>query len=213
MGAEERQALEDAVRGAVSAGDLAGATTALLRGYGPEVFGFLVSLVGAREDADEVFARFAEQVFRGLPGFAWQCSLRTWVYGVARHAAYNQLRDQRRHARRHAPLPEGSQLSGIVAEARERTRTYLGTEFKDRFAKLRESLPVEDRELLVLRVDRGLEWEELVRVLAPNDGTELDAAARKREAARLRKRFQLLKKKLLELGRREGLLGASSEDS
>lgn len=213
MGVEERQALDDSVRGSLSAGDAAGATTALLRGYGPEVFGFLVSLVGGREDADEVFARFAEQVFRGLPAFGWQCSLRTWVYGVARHAAYNQLRDQRRRARRQAPLPEGSQLSGIVAEVRERTRTYLGTEFKDRFAKLRESLPVEDRELLVLRIDRGLEWEELARVLAADPGTELDAAAQKREAARLRKRFQLLKKKLLELGRKEGLVGASSEDS
>lgn len=207
MDATEREAVDEAVRGRLAAGDADGATSAALRAYGPEIFGFLVSLVGKTGDTDEVFARFSEQIWRGLPAFGWQCSLRTWTYGVARHAAYNHLRDERRRARRQAPLPEGSALSVIVADVRERTRTYLATEFKDRFAKLRESLPAEDRELLVLRVDRGLEWEELARVLGSEPDAEPDPATLKREAARLRKRFQLLKKKLLELGRKEGLLG------
>lgn len=202
---------DEEVQKRVRAGDLGGATTLALSGYGPEIFGFLVSLVGRREEADEVFARFAEQVWRGLPEFGWQCSLRTWLYGVARHAAYNHLRDERRRAKRHKPLPEGSQLSAIVAEVREKTKSYLATEFKDRFAKLRESLPTEDRELLVLRVDRGLEWEELARVMTES-ADELDPAALKREAGRLRKRFQLLKKKLLELGRKEGLVSSRSEE-
>ncbi|MBK7579740.1 MAG: sigma-70 family RNA polymerase sigma factor [Myxococcales bacterium] len=205
-----RAALDEEVRRRVQGGDLHGATTAALGGYGQEVFGFLVGLVGRREAADEVFARFAEQTWRGLAEFGWQCSLRTWLYGVARHAAYNHMRDERRRARRQKPLPEGSQLSAIVAEAREKTRSYFATDFKDRFAKLRESLPTEDRELLVLRVDRGLEWEELARVLS-DASDDLDAATLKREASRLRKRFQLLKKKLLELGRKEGLVPDRSE--
>jgi len=198
------------VRQRLEALDAGGATTAALRGYGEEIFGFLVTLVGRREDADEVFARFAEQVWRGLPEFGWQSSLRTWLYGVARHSAYNHLRDERRRARRQKPLPEGSQLSGIVADVRERTKSYLITEFKDRFAKIRESLPPEERELLVLRVDRGLEWEEIVEVFS--EGSAADSAATKREAARLRKRFQLLKKKLLELGRKEGLVPERTDD-
>lgn len=201
-----REAVEGRVRKRLADGDAAGATTEALAAHGPEVAGFLVSLVGRGDGADEVFSRFAEQVWRGLPAFAWQCSLRTWLYGVARHAAYNFLRDERRRARRQTALPEGSALSVIVAEVRERTRSYLATEFKDRFAELRARLPAEDRELLVLRVDRQLEWEDLVQVLA-EPGAELDAATVKREAARLRKRFQLLKKKLLELGRKEGLIG------
>jgi RNA polymerase sigma-70 factor (ECF subfamily) len=210
MNPADRDPREEPVRHAVESGDLAGATTAALRGYGPEVFGFLVTLVRAREDADEVFSRFAEHVWSGLPDFGWQSSLRTWLYGVARHAAYNHLRNERRRARRQEPLAEGSALSGIVAEAREKTKSYLVTEFKDRFAKLRDSLPAEDRELLVLRVDRGLEWEELVQVLAGGDAP--DPTTLKREAARLRKRFQFLKKKLLELGRKEGLVPERTEE-
>jgi len=209
MDADARGALEEKVRALLDGGDAATATTVLLRGLGPEVFGFLVSLVGRGELADDVFARFAEQVWRGLPSFGWQCSLRTWVYGVARHAAYNALRDERRRARRQAPLPEGSALSLVVADVRERTRTFLATEFKDRFAKIRDALPAEDRELLVLRVDRGLEWGELARVMSPDPSAELEPAALARESARLRKRFQLLKKRLLELGKKEGLVEES----
>jgi RNA polymerase sigma-70 factor (ECF subfamily) len=63
--------------------------------------------------------------------------------------------------------------------------------------------------LLVLRVDRNLEWNDLARVLAEgDDGTApLADADVTREAARLRKRFQLLKEKLREMAKREGLTG------
>jgi RNA polymerase sigma-70 factor (ECF subfamily) len=61
--------------------------------------------------------------------------------------------------------------------------------------------------LLVLRVDRRLDWNELARVLgeAGHDAC-VDPVSLARESARLRKRFQLVKNKLRELARREGLL-------
>ena len=52
----------------------------------------------------------------------------------------------------------------------------------------------EDRTLLVLRVDRALEWEEVARVTL--GVAEPDATLLKRETERLRKRFQLLKDEL-----------------
>ena len=46
----------------------------------------------------------------------------------------------------------------------------------------------------------------LAQMLRDDDAEPLEGEALKREAARLRKRFQLLSEKLKELGRREGLL-------
>lgn len=95
---------------------------------------------------------------------------------------------------------------------RTETLAFLRTEKKSRLQALRDSLPEEDRMLLVLRVDRGLAWNELARILAEgepgelDDGPQLDALALTREAARLRKRFQLVKDRLRELARKEGLL-------
>jgi RNA polymerase sigma-70 factor (ECF subfamily) len=57
----------------------------------------------------------------------------------------------------------------------------------------------------VLRVDRGLAWDELARVFSEQD---LDEEALTREAARLRKRFQLVKEKLKALAEREGIVAS-----
>jgi RNA polymerase sigma-70 factor (ECF subfamily) len=62
--------------------------------------------------------------------------------------------------------------------------------------------------LLILRVDRRLDWTEIARVLLETpEHLPPDAAALKREAARLRKRFQIVKDRLRERVEREGLLG------
>jgi RNA polymerase sigma-70 factor, ECF subfamily len=64
---------------------------------------------------------------------------------------------------------------------------------KDRLRALRDELKPEDRELLVLRLDRELEWPEIALIL----GTD---------AATLRKRFERLKEKLRTMAQRAGLL-------
>ena len=59
--------------------------------------------------------------------------------------------------------------------------------------------------LLTLRVDRRLSFQDLARVL--HDAPDKVAAENiAREAARLRKRFQAIKDKLLALGIREGIV-------
>jgi RNA polymerase sigma-70 factor (ECF subfamily) len=178
-----------------------------VRGYGPEIFGFLVAFHRREDDASEVFGAFTERLWRGLPSFEWQCSFRTWAYAIARNTSLTHGRQARRRAQLHPPLPEGSQLSAIEQPQRSDTAPYLNSQRKSRMAALRESLPREDQELLVLRVDRQLSWRDLARVLLesledPAPSPELIA----REAARLRKRFQMIKARLYELGRREGLI-------
>lgn len=201
-----REELEAEIRRRAVAGDFTGAADAAMRGYGREVFEFLAALHRDDEDAREVFSLFAEGVWRGLPGFAWHCSFRTWAYAVARKASLRHRRDARRRNRRLTELPEGSHLSALVAEVRSSTRSYQQTERKNRFAELRASLSSEDQALLMLRVDRQLPWTDLAQVLHEDDAEPLVGEALKRESARLRKRFQLVKEKLYEMGRKAGLI-------
>lgn len=205
MASAEREELEREIRRHIEQGKPAGAVTAAVRGYGPEIFGFLHAFHRDEQEAAEVFSCFSERLWRDIETFRGQSSFRTWAYALARHASLNHRRDMRRREERQKPLPEDSSLSALVAQVRSETLSYLRTERRSRFASLRESLPEEDQALLVLRVDRGLAWNELARVL--NGSAEpLDEAALRREAARLRKRFQLLKERLLELGRRAGVV-------
>lgn len=207
--ANARVALERELSELHAAGDWAGAATQALRAYGPELLGFLIGMYG--DEGSDLFSQLCEDVWRGLPTFERRASFRTWMYTLAHHAGSRFLRGEAKRQRRRVALEDAGPAAEVAAEVRTRTLPILRTEVKTKWRALRESLPREDQLLLVLRVDRALEWNELVDVLhegeAPLDGDE-----KKREAARLRKRFQILKDRLREAGRREGLIGDGEAD-
>ncbi len=204
MNDSERARLEDEVRALCEQGDHDAATTLSLRGYGAEIFGFLIAMHGDEAASEDAFSAFAEGLWRGLPSFAWASTLRTWAYAIARNVGRGVQRDAALRERRNENVgPET--LAEIAAAIRTETLAFLRTEKRSRLHELRESLSPEDRALLVLRLDRGLAWNDLARVLS--DGSEsLDDASTLREAARLRKRYQLVKDRLREMAREKGLL-------
>jgi RNA polymerase sigma-70 factor (ECF subfamily) len=126
--------------------------------------------------------------------------VRTWLYVLARNAAARFWRSPwHRDAR-----ASGSRLDSLVAEARSRTPPWQRTDVKDRWRALRESLDPDDRALLVLRVDRALDWNDVARVISSR--ADADEGELARESARLRKRYQHLRDELRERARAEGLL-------
>jgi RNA polymerase sigma-70 factor (ECF subfamily) len=77
----------------------------------------------------------------------------------------------------------------------------LRTEVKDRVAQLRDELSPEDQAILILRIDRKLEWRDVVRALADEGekGEELSDAEVTKRSATLRKRFERVKDRLRKL--------------
>lgn len=183
--------------------DLDRAATRALEIYGPELYGFLVQLIREPDSAD-VFSQVCEDLWRGLPAFRAQCSVRTWLYVLARHAAE---RFRRSPWNQRARRTGDSRLDALAEESRSRTQPWLRTEVKDRWHQLRDALDADDRSLLVLRVDRQLAWEDVARVML--GGESPDPGELHRESERLRKRFQRLKQQLRELARDAGLVQGS----
>ena len=159
----------------------------VLTAHGPEVFGFLTVMLRDPIAAREVYAQFAEDIWRGLPGFRAESSVRTWVYVVARHAA---LRFQRTRGQAWAiPLDDSSEADRV---AFRQTVSRHGTTTRELLARIRAALSPDDQALLTLRIDRELEWNEVARVfLADQPDPGADVVARK--TAALRKRFERLK--------------------
>jgi RNA polymerase sigma-70 factor (ECF subfamily) len=71
----------------------------------------------------------------------------------------------------------------MAAVVRTVTRDIQRTEVKDEFCILRDELYPEEHEILLLRLDRGMAWKDIARILGGDD----DLGAR---AAALRKRFE-----------------------
>jgi len=199
-----RAALESEIRKRCEAGALEDALDVALRGYGPEILGFIAATHRNEADAGDVFSAFCEGLWKSLPRFQWQCSFRTWAYTIARRESIRLLQSPIRRIDRHVGI-EVSAVQRIEAELRSQTASFLRTNVKESVARIREELPPEDRLLLILRVDKELAWSDVAQVML--DDPNADAAALKRESARLRKRFELVKAKILELGKREGLRG------
>ncbi len=201
---EDRDELERGVRSCIERGDLSGAATLVIRGYGPEIFGFVSARLRDEPAAREAFAMFSEDLWRGLPKFAERSTVRVWAYALARHAAIRLQSSPHRRRDRNVPLSAREALSKLVDRVRTDTAPFLRTEFKTRVAALRARLSEEDRTLLVLRVDRALDWTDVARVfLAPEESASERALAA--ESVRLRKRFQLVKAKIRKMAEDEGL--------
>ena len=181
---------------ALDRGDHAGAATLVVREYGPQLLGYLCSVLRSEADAGEVFSMFSEDLWRGLPGFRRECPVRVWCYRLAWHAAARFLRDPYRGRGRRL---ETTELSRLVDEVR--SSVFLGRDQARQATldRLREGLSPDERTLLVLRVDRGLAWGEVALVLGDEGGVPVEESA-------LRKRFERLKEKLAERARLEGLL-------
>jgi RNA polymerase sigma-70 factor (ECF subfamily) len=179
-------------------GQLREAATHALKVYGPDIYALFMSLHRNRDDADEAFSLFCERLWQGLGRFEGRSSFRTWVYTVAWHAS---LRLRERQRARREVLISDSQFSALALEVRTSTLSRLGEERRTRLQELRGTLPAEDQLLLVLRIERELDWKDLARVLNPE--VELDDATLTRESARMRKRFQAVKERLRALIRED----------
>lgn len=197
------------IKAACDAGDPARAVTLLLEIYAGELLSFLIARLGDRVRGEEAFSLLAEDLWVGVPKFEFRSSVRTWAYMVARHAAARYARAPQRRKDRNLTLSGNVHLSELVEHVRTRTEAYRQTDVKNQIRALREKLDPDDQMLLILRVDRQMEWRDLALVMnedADPTGASPDDEVLDRDAARLRKRFERAKSELKRLAKEAGLL-------
>jgi RNA polymerase sigma-70 factor (ECF subfamily) len=182
------------VRRLVATGDTRAAATEAIRLLGPQVLRYLRSILHDDDDVEDAFSTFAEALWRDLPRFRWESSLRTWSFRLAWHAALAVRGDAWRRRRKRLATSEASKIADEV-----RTKSSLRAEHRrNAVERLVAALPVEDQSLFALRVGQGLSWREIAEVLA----TEGQVV----ETSTLAKRFSRLKEHLAQLAREQGVL-------
>jgi RNA polymerase sigma-70 factor (ECF subfamily) len=186
--------VDEAVKALLAREELRGAATEALRAYGPKILGYLQAVLKDEADAADAFSIFAEHLWRGLPTWRGQSSLKTWAFKLAWNAALN-LKDEawRRRGRRF----HTGEASRLAEEIRTRTGVRVERQ-KQALDALRAELTAEEQTLLVLRIDQQLAWEEIAEVMGDGEAPP--------DAAALRKRFERLKEKLTKLAKERGLV-------
>jgi len=166
---------EGQVHSLVLSGQAREAASLLVSLYGPELQVFLHRVLGEVALVDEAYSTTCERLWRGLPGFRWESSLRSWCYVIARREA-SRCRTRARARNNETTL---SAAKGVPAG-----------ETVSQLDSLRAALSDEDRDLLVLRVEQDLTWKEIASAFLEEDS---DAERVERESARLRQRFRAIR--------------------
>jgi RNA polymerase sigma-70 factor (ECF subfamily) len=191
---EADKEVETRIRDLLAADDRPAAATAAIQELGPPVLRYLRSLLRDEDDASDAFSVFAENVWRGLPTWRGEGSLKSWAFRLAWNGAMNLKNEAwRRRGRRFF----SGEASALAEEIRTRSQVKVERQ-RNALDKLRESLDVEEISLLTLRIDQKLSWAEIADVTA-TDGERIEPAA-------LMKRFERLKGRLAKMAKEQGLL-------
>jgi len=191
---EERALAEERIAAALAQADLDRAATEAIRGYGPEILRYALSLCRDPADAGDVFAEFAARLWKALPAARSATTVRALAYRIVRNAAADLHSD--RYRRRRATLSSGL-VSRLAQSVHTSSKAALERD-AERLARIRALFTPEEETLLLLRIDRGLSWEEIADALAAEAGAP--------NAVALRKRFERLKAKIARKARKQGLL-------
>jgi RNA polymerase sigma factor (sigma-70 family) len=147
---------------------------ALYRAARDDVFGYVATLLHDRSAAEDVTALAFERAFRKRKSFdSRRGSERSWLFGIARNAALDELRRRKRTAALVSDPPDVTPAPDEELEhalRRAAVRTALA------------ALPARDVELIALKFHAGLDNAELAEVLGvtvTNAGTRLHRALTK----------------------------------
>lgn len=162
---------------AIERRDWRAATAALMAAHGASVFRYCRQLVGDDATAEDVHQQVFVTAYRDLATFAGRSSLRTWLYGIARHRCLDAIKLRRRRERRfvadeaRTAAAEDTAASGAL----DRVATAeLAAVLDDCLAAL--APPV--RDAVLLRYREGFQYDEMAALSGEKAGTLQQRVAR-----------------------------------
>jgi len=159
--------------------------------YQRKVFNICYRFLGDYDEANDSAQETFVKVYRALAGFRGDARFSTWLYRIAVNTCKNKVgslafRMGRRTRSVDAPkeLDENMVKPALVDASRGPDDEYEGKEKMSRIQKAMETLPGEQRSLVVLRDIEGLSYEEIGEATGLQIGTVKSKLSRAREKLR-----------------------------
>lgn len=155
---------ERAALAALDRGRSEEALSILMRVYGTGVYRYCRQMLGDDHLAEEIHQMTFVQAYEGLPRFARRSSLRTWLFGIARHRCLDAAKMTRRRRKRFGSLEDTPR----IAEA-----PVPETSAEDRLSERSRAKALEEclqglvprvRAAVLLRFQQGLSYPEIARL-------------------------------------------------
>ena len=157
--------------------------------YQHPVYNLVFRLLSDPADACDVTQEVFLKVFRNIPAFKAQSSLKTWIYRIALNEAHNRQRWFGRHRKHEVGLDrdedENHTFEEIFADQRQSPFDFtLGVETQALIQDALGRLNLSFRDAVILRDIEELSYEEIAEILQISLGTVKSRIMRGREALR-----------------------------
>lgn len=148
---------DDALMQAWVAGDARAFETLYLR-HRDKLYRFVLRQVRSGALADEIFQDIWQRVIAARADWRPEALFTTWLYRIA----HNRLADHWRAAQHRPPAPEDADLrTARIIDPDSPERRFSEFEQRRQLQLALEALPVEQREVLLLRLEHELTLEEI----------------------------------------------------
>lgn len=151
----------------------------LMRLHEKQIYNFTYRMLGSEEEAEDLTQDIFVAAFRGIRGFRGEAKFSTWLYRIALNQTRNRIKylsrrnffakqTRRLDSREYAPLDNPEFLADSGPSPEQWTLT------KDLATQVQECLnqmPLQARQILILRDVQGFSYEELSEMLSLNPGT------------------------------------------
>ncbi len=177
-GAQVSPTLVDEAINQVRGGDRE-AFAIIIRAFERQIYTYCYYILKSREEAEDAVQDIFVKVYRELERYRKLESFSAWLYKVAYHYCLDQIRKRKRRSR----------LLSLYKE--QHPKAYYDPSDEGPVQLLMGSLSAEESNLLILKVVEQYSFEEMGKIMGCNPAT-------------LRKKFERLRKKLVQQKMNEG---------
>ena len=146
----------------------------LVRRHQQRVFALVNGILRRPDDVEDVAQQVFLKAYLGIKRFDQRAAFSTWLYKIAVNECWDYLRKKKvRPLVYEADLSEEqvSQLDGIVSADRPPEGPNDRAEAREMLERMLDSLPDQDRQLLLLKEVEGFSVQELAEILKLNVNT------------------------------------------
>jgi len=144
----------------------------MVRRYRSDVYRMAYRLTRTHGEADDVAQETFVRAYTALPAFRGESAIRTWLLRITTNLSLNVLQSARVARHEGIDVEAAARPSaGAGAPAFEAETALLINERRKRLRPAIAALPPRQRATLLLRVEEGLKFKEIARMMGCTTGT------------------------------------------
>jgi RNA polymerase sigma-70 factor (ECF subfamily) len=141
-----------------------------------EAYNLALWLTRDRHDAEDVVQEACLRALRGFANFRGD-DARAWLLTIVRNTCYTWLKRQHSHE---SPMDSNADMDAVPSDSADPFSVLLRNIQAEQLRTAVEELPVEFREVIILKDLQGLSYREIAKVVSVPIGTVMSRLARGR---------------------------------